>query len=494
MALRRRFKYQWRLFWPLASIVWAIIAVLVVFQYKREVRQNRERIYDELSFITSRVLQAYEDKENLSGFVNFIDFYYDSSQFFPNIRLSVYEESGSRRPYQIGDPIPLDLFSKIESHGGQTEMLDPETGLPTYYKVFRSDDGKVFVSVAMQSSVRLSTTFVQNPLMWILIIALGLAATVVVYIYSHYFARTIVLMRDFANNVASGKPFDADAEFPHDELGDISRHIIELYKEKDAAIARSEREHEIAIHAVTEKARVKHQLTNNINHELKTPVGAIRGYLDTIAQIPDLPPELRDKFLQSARQNVERLVNLLSDVSSMTRLEEGSGSIPLREVDFHDLVYSIDNDLAVTGLAGTMKFTFDIPIDCAVKANANLLNGMVSNLIRNAAQHSQGKNIGLRLVAESGKYYSFSFYDDGVGVGSQHLAHLFDRFYRVDTGRSRKVGGTGLGLSIVKNTVEALGGTITVHNRSTGGLEFVFTLQKWRASDTPTETARETLA
>lgn len=479
MVLRRRFKYQWRLFWPLASIVWIIIAIIVVFQYNREVRENQKRLSDELSFVTSRVLSAYERGEDLSDFTKFIDIYYDSSQLFPNIRLSVYQDSGRQRPYLVGEPITIDRFKEIELMGGEAEDVRPEDGVTYYYKVCRSQDGNVLVALAMRSSVKLSTTFLQQPIMWILILSLGLVATVVVYFYSLYFARTIVLMRDFANNVASGRPFNSEAEFPHDELGDIARHIVQIYNEKDAANKRSEREHEIAMHAVEEKARIKHQLTNNINHELKTPVGAIRGYLDTIVETPDLPDALRDKFLKSARQNVERLVNLLNDVSSMTRLEEGAGSIPLSEVDFHDIVFSIENDLAVTGMAGNMKFSYDVPLDCLVKGNANLLNGMIANLIRNAAQHSQGTEMGLKLVAESAKFYTFSFYDNGVGVAAPHLQHLFERFFRVDTGRSRKVGGTGLGLPIVKNTVEAMGGTIAVHNRSTGGLEFVFTLCKW---------------
>lgn len=495
MALKRRFKYHWRLFWPLVSIVWIIIGVLLVFQHKREVRENQSRLSDELSFITSRVLSAYEKGERLDEFINFLEVYYDSSQIFPNLRLSVYSEGGKRRPYMNREPISLETFETVEKLGGEAMMEDPDHGLgQSYFKVCRSQDGKIYVAVAMQSSVRLATTFVQQPFMWLIIISLGLIATIVAYFYSLYFARTIVLMRDFANKVASGKPFNADEEFPHDELGDIARHIIEIYREKDAARIRTEREHEIAMHAVTEKARIKHQLTNNINHELKTPIGAIRGYLDTIVETPDLPPALRDKFLQSARQNVERLVNLLNDVSSMTRLEEGANSIPLTEVDFHDIIYSIESDLAVTGLAGSMKFSYDVPLDCLVRANANLLNGMICNLIRNAAQHSHGTEISLELIAESPKFYTFRFADNGEGVEARHLTHLFERFYRVDTGRSRKVGGTGLGLPIVKNTVEALGGTISVHNRSTGGLEFVFTLQKWNADMESSVAKCDTLA
>lgn len=88
--------------------------------------------------------------------------------------------------------------------------------------------------------------------------------------------------------------------------------------------------------------------------------------------------------------------------------------------------------------------------------------------------------MGLELMAESQRYYTFAFWDNGVGVAEEHIPHLFERFYRVDAGRSRKMGGTGLGLPIVKNTIEAMGGTITVRNRPEGGLSFLFTLEKWR--------------
>ena len=98
---------------------------------------------------------------------------------------------------------------------------------------------------------------------------------------------------------------------------------------------------------------------------------------------------------------------------------------------------------------------------------------------RNADFHSHGTECGVKLISENKREYRFSFYDNGTGVGEEHLAHLFERFYRIDKGRSRKVGGTGLGLPIVKNTINVMGGAITVSNRPEGGLEFRFTLLKW---------------
>ncbi len=148
-------------------------------------------------------------------------------------------------------------------------------------------------------------------------------------------------------------------------------------------------------------------------------------------------------------------------------------------VDLHEMIYQIDNDLPASGLAGSLSFDFDIPLNCEVEGNYNLIHGMICGFIKNAALHSGGTEISFNLISENERFYVFSFADNGTGVAEEHLPHLFERFYRVDTGRSRKVGGTGLGLPIVMSTIESLGGTISVRNRSQGGLEFTFSLPKW---------------
>ena len=276
----------------------------------------------------------------------------------------------------------------------------------------------------------------------------------------------------------SGNLTDKTKEVKY-ELGDISRRLVELYHDRIDALRRAGTEHKIALNAVEEKSRMKRQLTNNINHELKTPVGVVRGYLETVLSSPDMDDTMRTHFLQRAQDNVNRLCALLGDVSTMTRLEEGAGNIPTEEIDFHDLVFAVVNDLETGGVLRNMKFTFDIPFNCAVKGNAGLLTGVVTNLAKNAALYSHGTKMCLNITAESDRYYTFNFFDDGRGVDEEHLAHLFERFYRIDSGRARKTGGTGLGLPIVKNTIEALGGTISVNNRPGGGLGFMFTLEKW---------------
>ncbi|MDE7443825.1 MAG: HAMP domain-containing histidine kinase [Muribaculaceae bacterium] len=338
----------------------------------------------------------------------------------------------------------------------------------------------------MPFTVSLASALGTEPLMWFIIILMAVMVTLIAFFSTRYISRNIVLLRDFANRAAANRNFVATSEFPHDELGDISRQIVRIYREKDRAMAKSEHEHKVALRATQEQARIKRQLTNNINHELKTPVGVIKGYLDTIMSSPDMPEDMRNRFLTKAQENVERLCSLLNDVSTMTRLEENVGEIPTTEIDYHDLVYDVSNDLEVSNINGDLSFNFDIPFDCKIRGNYSLLTAMLFNLIRNSANYSHGTEIELKYLGEEGDFYKFSFADDGTGVSDEHLPHLFERFYRADAGRTRKSassGGTGLGLPIVKNTVTSLGGTISVCNGRLGGLEFVYTLPKYRETD-----------
>lgn len=487
MASKRSLSYKWRLFFPIVGLVWLLIIVIVFYQYKREVAYRTETVHKELSLINNRIIDAYEQDISLVPFMNFLSRYYENSTL-EDMSVMVYDRNGNLI-YNIGTPIIneryTDRINSLNINNDKDDDSKDEQGLKAgdkgmfYYTTRKSVDGQIFVRTAMPYNLTIADAISAEPDFWIIMIILTAVITVLMYITTSYLSRNIKLLKQFAMRAASNSVMIDEEKFPHDELGDISRQIIKLWREKDEAIKESNKEHEIALHAVEEKSRIKRQLTNNINHELKTPVGVIRGYLDSLVSTPDIDENTRNKFLSRARENVERLCNLLSDVSSMTRLEEGASKIPTEEVNFHDLCYAIRSDVLTTGLLEGMKFMFDVPVDCNVKGNTTLLTGVIENFVKNAVKYSHGTELGLRLLTESPKFYTFSFYDNGNGVAEEHLPHLFERFYRIDAGRSRKAGGTGLGLPIVKNTIEALGGTISVRNRSTGGLEFLFTLEKW---------------
>lgn len=465
------------------AMVLGVMGLLFVYQYRREKRYREEQIQKQLDFINQRIINAYQRGVNMRPFINFLNEYFEDSDY-DDISVSVFTDG--KLSFNVGLPILRDFMesprpeplrmASTKVAGLQKKTVGNNTVL---LLASQSADGRIVVHTAMPYSVSLMESFSVSKDVWIMFGVIGAAAIILCLFTTRFLTRNITLLRDFADRAAGDEGVFDTEQFPHDELGDISRQIVKIYHSKASAVERSEKEHKIALHAVEEKSRIKRELTNNINHELKTPIGVIKGYLDTIISNPDMDDSTRNRFLLRSQENVERLCNLLSDVSAMTRLEDGANNVPVTEIAFHDLVFTIENDLRVSGLSGGMTFNYNVPLDCMVMGNASLLVGMVSNLIKNAAQHSHGTEMGLNLIVESDKYYTFSFYDNGNGVEQQHLPHLFERFYRIDAGRSRKVGGTGLGLPIVKNTVEALGGTISAHNRSEGGLEFLFTLKKW---------------
>lgn len=239
---------------------------------------------------------------------------------------------------------------------------------------------------------------------------------------------------------------------------------------------------EISINDVTqetEQARLKKQLTQNIAHELKTPVSSIQGYLETIVNNPDMPREKLDTFLARSYAQSNRLTHLLSDISLLTRMEEAPNMTEKESVNLHQLVQNIFNEVSLQLEEKQIRPQNTLPPDLYIKGNPSLLYSIFRNLTDNAIAYAGTDiSITIRCFRQGEKFDYFSFADTGIGVSPEHLGRLFERFYRVDKGRSRKLGGTGLGLAIVKNAVLLHGGSIFAKNNPGGGLEFIFTLSK----------------
>ena len=191
-----------------------------------------------------------------------------------------------------------------------------------------------------------------------------------------------------------------------------------------------------------------------------------------------LTAEKRTAFLEKSCAQVERLRHLLSDVSTITRMDEGRELIGKEPVVLNDLIDEVRADMELRPEGQRLRVNCDFQGPVEVEGNPSLLSSVFRNLADNAAAYSGGRDIFIRLLSDTAEACTILFADNGIGVDEEHLPHLFERFYRIDKGRSRKLGGTGLGLSIVKNAVVIHGGTITVRNGERGGLEFVFTLRK----------------
>ena len=485
MALRKRISYQWQLFIPLVATLWIIIFGLAAVQFYSERQYREQQIREQLSLVNARVVAAYEENVDIVPFLGFVCKYYHDNPWYDLLRVSVYEDGRLLRCY--GEPIALTDSEQDSEYGitrsprGGAAMTEEDLNDEYYYYASaHSEDGRMVIYTILPFDNDIITATAPSMKFFWAFMALAVAATVLAFFSTRYFGRNISNLRNIAERASNDPNFIPNQDYPHDELGDITRQITFLYNERIEAMRRERAEHDVAMHAIEEKARAKRQLTNNINHELRTPIGVIKGYLDTILDNPDMDEQARTHFLVKAQEHVNRLVNLIADVSAITRLEEGGEMISTEELDFHDIAFTIANDFRESGVLGKMAFHYDVPLDCKVNGNYNLLSGMLINLAKNAGAYSKGTLCELVMTHEDDKFYHFEFRDNGVGVPEEFLPHLFDRFFRVDSGRSRKAGGTGLGLPIVQNTVIAHGGKIEVCNGALGGLCFKFSLPKYK--------------
>ena len=240
--------------------------------------------------------------------------------------------------------------------------------------------------------------------------------------------------------------------------------------------------YEISINDISrqeEESRMKRQLTQNVSHELKTPVSSIQGYLETILSNPDLSPDKRQFFLERCYSQSTRLTGLLRDISVLNRLDEASEMFDLTEVNITKLIAEIQKECSQDMEEKHITSEIILPGDPTVFGNNSLLYSIFRNLYDNAIAYA-GENIKITVncYKEDPKYYYLSFSDNGVGIPEEHINRIFERFYRVDKGRSRKIGGTGLGLSIVKNGVNFHKGQISAKSSPGKGVTFFFTLKK----------------
>ncbi|MDR1679465.1 MAG: HAMP domain-containing histidine kinase [Prevotellaceae bacterium] len=243
-----------------------------------------------------------------------------------------------------------------------------------------------------------------------------------------------------------------------------------------------DRSFEIIINDITrqEKTRLlKQEMTGNIAHELRTPVTSIRGYLETVLQ-QSLSEEKTHQFLEKAYNQTLSLSGLIQDMSLITKMEEAPASFQIEQVNINTLLEGLKSDLEIPLQEKNITMEWNIPPNTIIGGNRNLLYSIFRNLTENTIRYAGNDvNILIKQYNEDKDFRYFSFADNGVGIPNEHhLNRLFERFYRINEGRTRDTGGSGLGLSIVKNAVLFHKGSIVAKNRLGGGLEFLFRLPK----------------
>ncbi len=473
----KRLTYSRRLFIWLLGYSLLLVGCFVIFQYHREKEFKTTEVNSQLQLINNFIIAELDDGKDISEI--------DYTEFHPfdRLRVSVLDKSGYIIFDTYPDSMPRQDHSRREEirkarakgKGYAVHRHSESTGETYFYSATRGDDG-VIVRTAVPYVVSLDSLLKADyGFLWIMG-AITLVMCTLGYFATRRVGQHIIRLNRFAQSAEKGVRISDIEPFPHDELGEISNHIIRLYAELQQANADRDREHRISLYEQQEKERIKKQLTNNINHELKTPVASIQVCLETMISHPDINDAKRLEFLRRSLSHCERLKKLLADVSLITRMDDGGTAIIKEEVNLTEIIAEAVADKQALASSRGMRIVNNVSAMLRMNGNPTLLMSIFNNLIDNAIAYSGGTKITISPLSINSTTIALSFSDDGIGVAEEHLPRLFERFYRIDKGRSRAAGGTGLGLSIVKNAVLMHGGSITVANAPTGGLTFTITL------------------
>lgn len=445
----------------LIALCWGMTAVFLLFQYRREKVFRANLLDSQLQMHNERIIDDMGKGMSIKEITNNV------TPPFKELRLTVVDRSGAvifdnsySTPYPTTNHNNRPEISGARRHGKSftVDRHSVSDNVDYFYSARLGRDGIVVRSAipyghSLQEFLRVDKTFI------ITMCLLTLGVSLLGYFATRRISFSIKRLNRFAGRAERGERIFSDEPFPNDELGSIASHIVRLYIQRD-------KRHQEALRMEQEKTRIKKQLTNNINHELKTPLASISICLDLLHDHPELSDEKKRYYISRMRKDASRLSSMLKDVAMITRMDEGGEQITKERISLLPVINSV---VAEESRRTDMKISVNVP-DLKIQGNYTLLESIFRNLIDNAIAYSGGTEI--RIDADEDGNFTVS--DNGTGIPENHLPHIFERFYRIDKGRSRDMGGTGLGLSIVRNAVIFHGGTISVANRS--GLHFTFRL------------------
>jgi two-component system phosphate regulon sensor histidine kinase PhoR len=292
------------------------------------------------------------------------------------------------------------------------------------------------------------------------------------YTLDIFIYRKIKLIYKTIHDVKSHKKevgFFAKVDLDANPIGEVETEVLDWVKKS-----------ETEIEELKSQEQFRKEFLGNVSHELKTPIFNLQGYIHTLLDGAIHDPEVNIRFLEKAARSADRMSALVQDLISISQIETGQLTMEMSKFDITEMVHDIFEQLEVKAINRSIKLEIkagcDVPF--MVIGDKYRIRQVLLNLINNAIQY--GKDEGQVNVGcyDMGDYILTEVADNGEGIDKEHLPRLFERFYRVDRGRSRDEGGTGLGLAIVKHIIEAHQHTINVRSTKGKGTTFGFTLDK----------------
>lgn len=423
-----KLSFHKRLFLQLIAFSWAIVICFIVFQYIREKEYKSEHLSAQLQQYNRHLIYAIEEGIPYEEYISSYE------KPFKDLRITLITLSGA---VIYDNVISIDSLS---NHNNRPEIIEAKKKGSGYHigRQSTSDGKEYFYSATKGERIIVRTAIPYSNTLKDLLAADWTFILIMIIITLSMSFIAFFTTRKLGKDIEKVNHYEAEQE----------------------------------------KNRIKRQLTNNINHELKTPVASIQVCLETLLSGISLNEEKRQELIERCYIHNERLRNLLNDVSLITRIEDGNTLISKEPIVINEIIKEVEEELGIMPENERLILHTDFTQKVTIEGNLSLIGSIFRNLTENAIRYSEGKNIYISLIENNDAKCLIRFEDDGKGVKEEDLPHLFERFYRVDKGRSRQMGGTGLGLAIVKHSVQFHGGTIKVSNRPQGGLRFDFSLKK----------------
>jgi two-component system phosphate regulon sensor histidine kinase PhoR len=393
-------------------------------------------------------------------------------------RFTVMNKDG----YVIADSDVKDTNS-METHSNRDEVIEAiNEGVG--FATRKSDTLQVsLLYVAIQSSnneyiIRMAVPFsgmeqYLGLLIPAIILSIGITLAVSLFL-ANRFARSVTRP---LNDIAEGilKLQEENPEFlfnkyEYEEMNVIANTIMQMSKTVKNSMSRIEFER-----------MIRQEFFSNVSHELKTPLTSVRGYLELLENGLVTDDNLKRDFLSRIRKETINMTNLINDILMISRLETKEAEVVLSEVRISPLVREVCTSLEPLATEYQVK----VHMNCRpliINANTQQLRELFGNLITNAIKYNKPGGVVDVTVTSEGKEILIIVEDTGVGIPEDAKQRIFERFYRVDKGRSKKVGGTGLGLSIVKHIVNYYNGSIEVESKLMEGSKFTVRLPKSQES------------